>query len=165
MESCVHVCYEVILESMEHEKLHLFVGYKWRPVKNLFKQWQKFSFSWYISLKAFASQGLAFLFLTFYEFEKMQLPKAALLLFVYLPIHLVGCLDPLGCSWFWGKKRVTSIGWEGEWDMDPSLCLKQVLYQLLVGKRVLIISTDLVSRDVFQRVNVFIGFLSFCCKK
>lgn len=106
MESCVHVCYEVILESMEHEKLHLFVGYKWRPVKNLFKQWQKFSFSWYISLKGFASQrGLAFLFFTFYEFEKIQLPKAALLFFFYLPIHLVWCLDPLGCSWFWGKKE------------------------------------------------------------
>lgn len=33
------------------------------------------------------------------------------------------------------------------------------------GKRVQAASIDLVSRAVFQRVNVFIGFLSFCCKK
>lgn len=33
------------------------------------------------------------------------------------------------------------------------------------GQRVQVIAIDLVSRDVFQRINVFIGFLSSCCKK
>lgn len=33
------------------------------------------------------------------------------------------------------------------------------------GQRAQVIPIDLVSREVLQRVNVFIGFLSFCCKK
>lgn len=33
------------------------------------------------------------------------------------------------------------------------------------GQKVQVIAIDLVSRDVFQRINVFIGFLSSCCKK
>lgn len=60
---------------------------------------------------------------------------------------------------------MTSTGREGEWDVGPLLVLEASALPASCGKRVQVISIDLVSRDVFQRVNVFIGFLSFCCKK
>lgn len=47
----------------------------------------------------------------------------------------------------------------------PLLVLEASALPASPGKRVQAASIDLVSRAVFQRVNVFIGFLSFCCKK
>lgn len=61
---------------------------------------------------------------------------------------------------------MTSTGREGERDMGPLLVLEASALPASHEKRVQVISIDLMSRDdVFQRVNVFIGFLSFCCKK
>lgn len=47
----------------------------------------------------------------------------------------------------------------------PLLVLEVSALPASLGNRVQAASIDLVSRAVFQRVNVFIGFLSFCCKK
>lgn len=56
--------------------------------------------------------------------------------------------------------------WEGgSTGHRPLLVLKASALPASPGKRVQAASIDLVSRAVFQRVNVFIGFLSFCCKK
>lgn len=56
--------------------------------------------------------------------------------------------------------------WErGRMGHGPLLVLEASALPVSCGKRVQLISIDLMSRDVFQRVNVFIGFLSFCCKK
>lgn len=94
--------------------------------------------------------------------------KVTLLVFFSLPIRLVGRVDPLGYSCFWktvwlGMKGCDEHQQCGEMAYGPLLVLETSALPAPCGKRVQFISIDLVSRDVFQRVNVFIGFLSFCC--
>lgn len=99
-----------------------------------------FFFMIHLTFEGFSSQGsLALLCLPFCDFGKGWLAKVALLLF-HLPPHLFGgVLNPPGVLLLLEDSVARNEGGgntvgEGEWDMEPSLCLNQVLHQLLMGK-------------------------------
>lgn len=136
--------------------------------KTLLSSDTSFLFHDTFNLKALPPKEAWLFFLPFYEFREMWWAKVALLIFLCLPIRLVGHLDPLGCSCFWktvwlGIKGFDEHQESGEMAYGSLLVLETSGLPASCGKRVQFISIDLVSRDVFQRVNVFIGFLSFCC--
>lgn len=114
----------------------------------------------HLTFEGFASRGgLALLSLPFYEFGNRWLAKVALPFFVLPPHQFGGVLDPLGCSCFWkmvwpGMKSVATPGERGNGTWSPQC-----------GQRAQVIPINLLSGDVLQRINVFIGFLSLCCKK
>lgn len=112
----------------------------------------------HLTSEGFASRGgSALLSLPFCVFGWQKLLFSSLLCFPTCLI-LWGALAP--GKWCGQEGR----GWH-HW--EPSLCLSLMLHQLLVGRKLppWVIAMDLVSGDVLQRINVFMGFLSLCCKK
>lgn len=112
----------------------------------------------HLTSEGFASRGgSALLSLPFCGFGWQKLLFSSLLCFPTCLI-LWGALAP--GKWCGQEGR----GWH-HW--EPSLCLSLMLHQLLVGREPppRVIAMDLVSGDVLQRINAFMGFLSLCCKK
>lgn len=68
------------------------------------------------NLKALPPKEAWLFALSLYEFGRIWLAKVALLIFLCLPIHLVGCLDPLGVLLLLENSVARNEGGDEHWE-------------------------------------------------